>query len=290
MIGMSGADSTSIVSTTGSVVSAVAGSDSAKLQGLTIDGLGAAPNALDISGSNIAVVDCVVRRASGAGALIHGGAEPELARNVFADNYCGISCADSARPRLSGNVFTGSTLADIDNTGDPGPLVGGSLTAANNFLEGGFFAVFNTGPTAMDAEFNYWRGTCPDSSWFYGPVNYTPWTDSLHVATHYECPGTGVDDAVPTRYALGRNLPNPFNPSTRIAYDVPAPGGRVELCIYNAAGALVRRVVDEVAEPGRHTALWDGTSELGRHVSSGVYFYRLTARGFTAQRKMVLLE
>jgi parallel beta-helix repeat protein len=290
MLGMSGADSTSIVSMTGSVVSAVAGSDGAKLQGLTIDAMGAAPSALSISCSGLEIIDCVIRGAGGAGALVQGGAEPKLAGNVFADNYYGISCADSSRPRLSRNVFMGSILADIANTGDPGPLVGGSLAAANDFLEGGFFAVFNTGPTAVDAQFNYWRGTCPDSLWFYGQVSYSPWTDTLHITAYYECPGTGMDDAVPTRYALGRNLPNPFNPSTRISYDVPPPGSRVELSIYNAAGALVRRVVNGVAEPGRHTALWDGTDELGRRVSSGVYFYRLTARDFTEQRKMVLLK
>ena len=121
-------------------------------------------------------------------------------------------------------------------------------------------------------------------------MSFTPWTDSLHVETYYECPGTGVDDELPRNFALGRNFPNPFNPSTRIAYDVPAPGGKVELAVYSVTGALVRRVVSEAAEPGRHSVVWDGTDELGRQVSSGVYFYRLTAQDFVDQRKMVLLK
>jgi len=121
-------------------------------------------------------------------------------------------------------------------------------------------------------------------------VNFTPWTDSLHVETYYECPGTGVDDELPRSFALGRNFPNPFNPSTRIAYDVPSPGGKVELVVYSVTGTLVRRIVDEELEPGRHSAAWDGTDEQGRHVSSGVYFYRLTANDFIDQRKMVLLK
>ncbi|HYW68657.1 MAG TPA: FlgD immunoglobulin-like domain containing protein, partial [bacterium] len=86
------------------------------------------------------------------------------------------------------------------------------------------------------------------------------------------------------------NCPNPFNPVTRIAYDVPVPGGRVELAVYGVSGALVRRLLDEVTRPGRHVALWDGTDGAGRQVSSGIYFYRLTAPGFTEQRKMVLLK
>ncbi len=168
--------------------------------------------------------------------------------------------------------------------------MGGSLAAANDFLGGAYFAVFNASTATVTAELNYWGSDCPDSSCFYGPVSFTPWTDSLHVETYYECPGTGVDDGVPRSYALGRNFPNPFNPSTRIAYDVPAPGGHVELIVYSVTGTLVRRIVSEELEPGRHSAAWDGRDELGRHVSSGVYFYRLTADDFTDQRKMVVLK
>ena len=121
-------------------------------------------------------------------------------------------------------------------------------------------------------------------------MSYTPWTDSLHVETYFECPGTGVEDGLPTRYALGRNFPNPFNPSTRIAYDVPAPGGEVELAVYSVTGALVRQLVNGVVEPGRQSVVWDGTDDLGRHVSSGVYFYRMNAADLVEQRKMVLLK
>jgi hypothetical protein len=290
IIGMSGAEATTILAATGNVISAVAGSDLARIQGLTLDGLGSAATALDCSNSDITVVDCVLRGGSSAAAFIHDGAEPGLVRNVFADSHFGVSCADAARPSLSSNVFIGNGLADINNTGDPGPLVGGSLATANDFLGGAYFGIFNTSIVAVDAEFNYWGSDCPDSAYFYGPANFIPWTDSLHVETYYECPGTGVDDELPRSFALGRNCPNPFNPITRIAYDVPAPGGDVELVIYSATGALVRRVVSGKSEPGRHSAVWDGTDERGRQVSSGVYFYRLTAQDFTDQKKMVLLK
>jgi len=290
IIATSGPDSTSIVTTLGSVVSAVAGSDSAKLQGFTIDGLGAAPYALEIAGSDIEVVDCEIRGGSSAGAYVHGGAQPSLSRNVFADSYYGLNCADTSVPVLSGNTFEGNTLADINNTGDPGPVVGGSLATANDFPGGAYFAVFNTGPAPVSATLNYWGDSCPDTLRFYGDVNYTPWTDSLHVQTHYDCPGTGIDGEFPTRYALSGNSPNPFNPVTRIAFDVPAPGGRVTLRVYSIAGALVRELVAGEVEPGRHSVVWDGTDSTGRPVASGVYFYRFDAGDFGDQRKMVLLK
>ena len=289
MIGMAGPASTSIVVSGGSVITAAAGSDSAKLQGLTFDGLGSAENAIECADTGIEVVDCVLTGAS-SGANVHSGAAPLFRRNVFRDNYYGLTCSDTAVPVLSGNTFYGNAFANINTSGDPGPVVGGSLATANDFLDNSFFSVFNTGAATVSARFNYWGDACADSAWFYGPVSFVPWTDSLHVQTYYECPGTGVEDGLPVRYALRGNSPNPFNPSTRIVYDVPAPGGPVRLSVYNISGALVRELIAEETTPGRHVATWDGTDEAGRAVSSGVYFCRLEAGDFSGQRKMVLLK
>ena len=121
-------------------------------------------------------------------------------------------------------------------------------------------------------------------------VDYSPWTDSLHVQTYIECPGTGVDGELPVRYALGGNYPNPFNPVTRIAFDVPSPGAVVELRIYDVSGRLVRTLVDGEVPPGRHSAEWDGTDRSGAAVASGVYFYRFDAPGFGDSGRMVLLK
>ncbi|MFQ6091287.1 MAG: FlgD immunoglobulin-like domain containing protein [bacterium] len=62
------------------------------------------------------------------------------------------------------------------------------------------------------------------------------------------------------------------------------------LKIYNVLGQEVRTLVDEVKEPGYHTATWDGRDCFGNDVASGIYFYRLTAGGFTAAERMVLLR
>ncbi len=103
---------------------------------------------------------------------------------------------------------------------------------------------------------------------------------------------TGVDApalVVPPRTALAQNQPNPFNPTTEIAFSV-GRAGRVELAIYDVEGARVRSLVSEVREPGHYAARWDGVDDRGVPVASGIYFYRLDTAGAHQMRKMVLLK
>ncbi len=100
-----------------------------------------------------------------------------------------------------------------------------------------------------------------------------------------------VDDpAVPLVYALRGNYPNPFNPVTAVAYDVPEPGGKVTLEVFDVTGRLVRTLVDGYETAGRKQAFWDGTDERGRSVASGVYYCRMTAPGYEKSIKMTLLK
>ncbi|HEU4334573.1 MAG TPA: FlgD immunoglobulin-like domain containing protein, partial [Candidatus Eisenbacteria bacterium] len=94
--------------------------------------------------------------------------------------------------------------------------------------------------------------------------------------------------AVPNR--LFQNAPNPFNPETIIRYSMASPG-KVTIRIFNAAGALVRTLVDEARAAGSHTVRWNATDDSGRRLGSGVYFYEIqTASGFRDARKLVLLK
>ena len=88
---------------------------------------------------------------------------------------------------------------------------------------------------------------------------------------------------------LFQNYPNPFNPVTTIGYAVVSQSP-VELTIYNVRGQKVRRLVSESKSPGRYTANWDGTSDQGTRVASGVYFYRIQIGTFNAVKKMVVLK
>jgi hypothetical protein len=84
-------------------------------------------------------------------------------------------------------------------------------------------------------------------------------------------------------------FPNPFNPTTTIAYSVPA-FGTVTLSIYDVHGRLLRILVDEPKEKGRYAAEWDGQIEGGTEAGSGVYFVRMEAGRMSVCRKIVLVK
>ncbi len=95
----------------------------------------------------------------------------------------------------------------------------------------------------------------------------------------------GVEEEVmPVTYALEQNYPNPFNPTTTIAFQVPA-SGRVTIIVYDLLGREVETIVDEQFSAGRYRISWRAGNR-----SSGVYFLRMTAGGFTAVKRMVLIK
>ena len=106
-----------------------------------------------------------------------------------------------------------------------------------------------------------------------------------------DVPGDAADPAaLPARTTLHPNVPNPFNPTTTIRFDL-ARAGHVRLHVYDVAGRLVRRLIDTALPAQRdHVAAWDGLDEAGARVSSGVYLYRLMATDVDETRKMLLLK
>jgi hypothetical protein len=88
---------------------------------------------------------------------------------------------------------------------------------------------------------------------------------------------------------LLQNHPNPFNSLTTIPYDVPSEE-RVTIDVYNVNGQRVARIVDARQSGGRHTIDWNGRDDRGRHVTSGIYFYRVSWASQTLSRKMILLR
>jgi hypothetical protein len=91
------------------------------------------------------------------------------------------------------------------------------------------------------------------------------------------------------RLVLEQNHPNPFNPTTTLAYVLPE-ATHVRLDIFDISGALVRTVVNTVEQAGHHSHLWDGRDGRGNPVGSGVYVYRLRAGKATLSRKMMVLK
>jgi hypothetical protein len=93
----------------------------------------------------------------------------------------------------------------------------------------------------------------------------------------------------PSTFALEKNYPNPFNPSTTISYDLPQQA-QVTLDIFDIMGKKIKTLVNQSQDTGNKSAVWNGTDEFGRPVSAGVYLYRIQAGEFTKTRKMVLLK
>ncbi|MBI3004796.1 MAG: T9SS type A sorting domain-containing protein [Ignavibacteriales bacterium] len=103
------------------------------------------------------------------------------------------------------------------------------------------------------------------------------------------------DVSLPVSFALKQNFPNPFNPSTTIAYDLPRRSS-VRIAVFNILGQLVTTLVQEEKAAGRYSVVWRGRTDHGVHASSGVYFYRIQAtrvddgHNFVDTKKLLLLK
>ncbi len=106
--------------------------------------------------------------------------------------------------------------------------------------------------------------------------------------------GALVAYEIPAKTELLRNYPNPFNPETWIPYRL-AEDAFVTLTIYDRSGRVVRQLevghrIAAVYESRAKAIYWDGRTEFGERVASGIYFYSLTAGDYSATRKMVILK
>jgi subtilisin family serine protease len=219
-------------------------------------------------------------------------------RSVFHDNEIAFKCDSS-------NVVVDSTEI-VDNTKgvttlyganpDLGHASGGSSQGYNVIHHQSSYYVQNLTSNTIMAEQNWFGRVAPPASKFYGSVDYTPrltGSDPPDIYPHQE-PGESSPFLpgykFPVAYDLSYNYPNPFNPTTRIQYDVPAPGALVRLVVYNVSGQAVKTLVHERKSPGVYTATWDGTSERGETVATGIYFVRMEAGTFRQTRKLVLLK
>jgi len=123
-----------------------------------------------------------------------------------------------------------------------------------------------------------------------GSLAFTPYFRPGHVEIKRP---TAVDDMeadiLPTQFALGQNVPNPFNPVTRISFDLPQ-ASEVQLTIYNILGQEVRTLVDTYLPAGTHEVIFDGRGEQSQTLASGVYFYRINAGDFRQSKKMALMK
>ncbi len=207
---------------------------------------------------------------SGAGIfLTRADSHPTIDNTIIAFNTQGeaIVCDSDALPLLRCCDFYGNAGGDA-MCGEDG---GNNFSADPEFCgdSGGYdYWLWDTSPCAIE------NSPC---AMFIG-------------ARPVGCEATAIIDDIVLLpgFRLMPNYPNPFNPSTTIAYAVPA--GTVHLAIFDVRGGAVAVLRDGFHEEGEHRVIWDGRGRDGAPVAGGVYFIRLTAGGQTLSRKILLLK
>ncbi len=148
-----------------------------------------------------------------------------------------------------------------------------------------------------------WKMETFDLSAYHGPVlirfhfasdeqyGFEGWYIDDVIVTTDIATDAGENGTPPSRGAnrLDPAYPNPFNPRTIVPFEM-AERGAVEMKIFDAAGRLVRTLVERVYEQGRHTAVWDGKDNKGAAVASGVYFCRFRTGVYTATTRLALVR
>lgn len=171
-------------------------------------------------------------------------------------------------------------LAWFDNSsGEQGFRIERSVNNPSNFS-----LVGTVGPNIL----NYIdsTGVSPGNTYYYRVNAYTAGGNSGYsnivavVVTSLDPIGT----VIPDKYALYNNYPNPFNPSTKIKFDLPK-NEFVSLKVYNLNGQVVASVVEENLGAGRYEVDFDGS-----YLSTGTYFFRIETSSFTETKKMVLVK
>ena len=151
---------------------------------------------------------------------------------------------------------------------------------ATTILDSGSIAgtSVQVGPLVNQREY-FWRVKASN------PAGASDWSSTWRfIVDTTTVPVTGPGRGIPLEYALGRNYPNPFNPSTTIEYRLPVQSS-VSLRVYNLLGQEVSTLVDGIQGAGYKSVRF-----YAGNFPSGLYFYRLQAGKFTEIKKMLLLK
>lgn len=200
-----------------------------------------------------------------------GSCEMTLRRNRISDyGYFGVALKNSAYVNLGAEPDSGM------NSIPKRPPVSS-------------YCVLNKRTVTVMAEANWWGTDMPLPSYFYGPVDRIPYlTEDPQLEFAMRAPEQVL--VIPRAAYVVQNYPNPMNPVTTIEYGVPEDGARVAVKVFDVSGHLVRVLVDGVKPKGVHVVSWDGESEAGRRVASGVYVYEAVIGEYRVSKKIVVLK
>lgn len=201
----------------------------------------------------------------------------EVGASHFLDLETGV-LSESSALKINANTFQNvSTMVRVTGSAVPSQLL-------LNVVEGAQILLANESGLSIRAAHNWW-----------GPPEDGPVESRMLGDVDWE-PRLFTDPRTPASFALQASYPNPFNSTATIDYSVgvenviSAHDGRMRLEIFDVAGQKVRLLALLPAASGTFQAVWDGRSDAGFPVSSGVYFYRLRVGNRAESRRMLLLR
>ena len=149
----------------------------------------------------------------------------------------------------------------------------------------GYFYVYNSGQKIWEPQKSVWLphiiySLALNDSYLFAGTNNGVWR------LWYPETITGIDNfqKAPNGFSLEQNYPNPFNPVTTISYSLPVDE-KVLIKVYDVLGKEVAEIVNEFKAAGKHSIQFDGSN-----LSSGVYFYSITAGSYYQTKKLILAK
>ena len=124
---------------------------------------------------------------------------------------------------------------------------------------------------------------------FFDVTYQTNCGNGRHILLDPEAIVPGEKSTSSRSFVLSQNSPNPFNPQTTISFTL-AKQGHVSLNVYDRAGRLVKKLVNDNLAATQHSVIWNGRDDFGRPVSSGVYYYRLATEEGLQTKSMILVK
>jgi len=176
---------------------------------------------------------------------------------------------------VSGYYVFRNTINDIGTAIVVSPLVPATNTSSETEYS------YIDEEVAINTTYYYWlQNVDLDGNFvFHGPVNVTV----VHGGQTVDPP------VIPTETLLKRIYPNPFNNTTDICFEMDK-AGKVTMEIYNIKGAKVRTLLSETNGVGAWRTRWDGSNDIGRTCSNGIYYIKMTSGTVTDIRKIVLVK
>ncbi len=210
---------------------------------------------------------------NGGGVVCLGTSSPVVEETKINANGGGVAAADDSYPVLGygsvggNNCITNAPGYNVTNLSDP------------------YIPIY--------ARHDYWGAVCCKKFFGYVECDSCVTSSACAAAALVQIMPLSVsdrDDNLPRALDLVGAAPNPFNPTVRIRFAVPAPGARVRMTVYNVRGQRVADLEDGLFAAGYHDTVWNGTESRGAPAASGIYFVQMKSGGFRKAMKIVLLK